>query len=104
MTLFESPLAIAVFSVMLLIHLTALIKMPDIVGKILNYVNLLIHASYVMLLAYYKFSIEEGTLLYMISILVYLAAQLMGSKTYSSAKALNSKEECGEEENGEDRV
>jgi hypothetical protein len=104
MVLFENPLAIVAFFVMLLIHLAALIKMPKVAGKILNFLNLLIHASYVMLLAYYKISIEEGTLLYMISLLVYLAANLVGNRLYPSLNEAPSNKEIGLEENREDRT
>ena len=47
-----------------------------------------------IVLAYCKFSIEEGTLLYMVSLLVYLGAYLVADKLYRKEEM-----SCGDEEN-----
>ena len=94
MTLFSYPLVNGIFSAMLLFHVLSAV-LPKIPAFILNVVNILVHAAFVLPLAYYGFKTEEGALLYMISLFVYV---FIGFVKYRITKAKSVSEEPEEEE------
>ncbi len=70
MLLFSIPLVMAVFLVIIALHVLALI-FKETPSRILNFVNIFLHILIIPLLIYYNFTFEESVLLYMISITVY---------------------------------
>lgn len=73
MIFYTIPYVLAVFLLMLLLHIVALI-FHDPVGKILAYVNIGLHIAFLFLLLLAKIPPEEAVLLYMISVTVYFFA------------------------------
>ena len=74
MELFTNLYAMAALGVCVLLHILCAI-LPDAVARILNYINIGVHAASVVAFAFFGLKIEEAVLLYLISIFVYSLAQ-----------------------------
>jgi hypothetical protein len=74
MELFTNLYAMAALGVCILFHILCAI-LPDTAARILNYVNIGVHAASVVAFAFFGLKIEEAVLLYLISIFVYSLAQ-----------------------------
>ena len=74
MELFTNLYAMAALGVCVLLHILCAI-LPDAVARILNYINIGVHAASVVAFAFFGLKIEQAVLLYLISIFVYSLAQ-----------------------------
>ncbi len=74
MELFTNLYAMAALGVCVLLHILCAI-LPDTAARILNYVNIGVHAASVVAFAFFGLKIEEAVLLYLISIFVYSLSQ-----------------------------
>lgn len=79
MIIFESPVSLALFCALILLHIVTAIFNGKI-SKILRYVNIALHIIMILTLLYDGVPIDEAALLYMISVFVYTLTRLLRSK------------------------
>lgn len=76
MSVFEAPLVLCVFCVMLALHIVSCFT-SELVSKILTYVNIALHISLLFLLIYFGFTIDKSVLMYMISVFVFVGSRFI---------------------------
>ncbi len=80
MLLISTPIIMAILALIIAIHILAAV-LKETASRILNFVNIFLHIAMVPLLIYYKFTVEESVLLYMISVTVYTFSFVIKFKT-----------------------
>ena len=73
MIIFKTPIILLMLALLIGLHIASLL-VKEKLGKILTYVNIGLHILLLPLLLIQKFTIEEGVLVYMISIFAYTLA------------------------------
>ena len=73
MIIFKTPVILLALAVLIGLHIASLL-VSEKLGKMLTYVNIGLHILLLPLLLIQKFTIEEGVLVYMISIFAYTLA------------------------------
>ena len=86
MIIFKTPVILLALAVLIGLHIASLL-VSEKLGKMLTYVNIGLHILLLPLLLIEKFTIEEGVLVYMISIFAYTLASYMVYKKRSSDNA-----------------
>ena len=74
MQIFQSPLLLVLFCVLMTLHFVSGAFAP-LIGKILRYANIVLHIAFFFVLMLCEIPLEEAALLYLISLFLYLAAQ-----------------------------
>ena len=100
MILFETPLVLVTLLVLIGLHI-GILFMPEVLAKIMTYVNIGLHIAILPLMLMYQYTIEEGVLVYMISVFSYTLASFIKYER-SIKSALENAD--GEEEGGEASV
>ncbi len=72
MNLFSYPLINGIFAAIIVLHILVAF-LPKVPAVIFNVINILLHAFFILPLAYYGFTTEDGALFYMMSLFVYVA-------------------------------
>ena len=90
MFLFETPLVLLALTLLIGLHV-GILFMPDMIAKIMNYVNIGLHIAILPLMLTYRYTIEEGVLVYMISVFSYSLASYI-KYTRSKKTELSSSE------------
>lgn len=70
MVLFEHPIVLVALGVLIAAHIASALA-PEIIGRLIAYVNVLIHALMVVPLGILGFPIEDAVLFYMISVFAF---------------------------------
>ncbi len=70
MLLFSTPIITVLLVFASVLHLLSAV-LKQAVSRALIFINIFLHIATIPLLIYYKFSIEDGVLFYMISVTVY---------------------------------
>ena len=86
MIIFKTPIILLMLALLIGLHIASLL-VKEKLGKILTYVNIGLHILLLPLLLIQKFTIEEGVLVYMISIFAYTLASYIVYKKRSSDNA-----------------
>ena len=86
MIIFKTPVILLALAVLIGLHIASLL-VSEKLGKMLTYVNIGLHILLLPLLLIQKFTIEEGVLVYMISIFAYTLASYIVYKKRSSDNA-----------------
>ena len=79
MIIFTSPISIALYCIMMLLHIIGAI-FDGKIGKIPNYVNIALHIALIIPLIIDGVPVDEAVLLYMISVLVHTTARLVSAQ------------------------
>ena len=89
MNLFSYPLVNGIFAVIIALHILVAF-LPKVPAVIFNVINILLHAFFILPLAYYGFTTEDGALFYMMSLFVYVAIGFTKYKIQNGGKSSDS--------------
>ena len=96
MIIFKTPAVLAILAVLIALHVVSLF-VSEKIAKILTYVNIGLHILTLLPLLYFKFTIEDGVLVYMISLFAYTLASVIAYEKRKCAEDTAIREEKGDE-------
>ena len=98
MDILSYPIIPIALAVLIVLHAAAVI-LRGALGKVISYINILLHVAMLLPLSYYKIAIEEAVLVYLVSIFSYT---LISTVHYGITvrRAAKTHDLCGGEDSG----